>query len=182
MIGKILVLVLIILAGMSLGAYEYYIHYQYEKEIGGYLDNARDMNTPSRMIEQLELAKQGMVNAGLKEEDYGALIFKKQTNSMGFQYQHLDSILERAIAVEEWKQKTYGNESQTQTESLGDVYETKMDNLREFIMEGGRSDWIAKNTWYIKNHVVMYLSWIFWGILLILFITILILIAVEANL
>lgn len=151
---KIILLVLLVVFFMGLCGYAYYVNYQYEKVIGSYMENAKDMNTPLRMIEQLELAKQGMRNEGLKETDYGALIFKKPDNSMKFQYQHIDSIIDRAKAVESWYNEVY--EKAGQAEILGDVYEQKMDNLREFIMEETRSDWIAKNCWYIKNHIVMY--------------------------
>ena len=97
-----------------------------------------------------------MEKVGLESSDYGALIFKKPSNSMRFQYEHLDGIIERVRAVEEWRLTTYGEGSVT-TESLGDVYESKMDNLRDFINEEGRSDWIAKDAWYIKHHVILYL-------------------------
>jgi hypothetical protein len=49
---------------------------------------------------------------------------------------------------------------------MGDVYEQKMDNLREFLKENGRADWIAENAWYVKYHkfgyfaVIISLGWI----------------------
>jgi hypothetical protein len=157
LIYHIIILAVLILSGLFIFGYDYLLNYQYEKVIGSYMDNAKDMNTPDKMLEQLNLAKEGMINEGLKPTDYGAYFFKKPDNSMEFQYKHLDSIIERVNAVQEWKTRTYSNES-TQTESLGDVYETKMTNLRNFIMEDTRSDWIAKDTWFIKNHLIWYLS------------------------
>jgi len=174
MIVSAILLVMVIV----IGVYGYFVNYQYENKIGAYMDNAKDMNTPSRMIEQLQLAKQGMIDAGLTENDYGAMWFKKPDNSMTFQYQHLDSIIERARAVEEWRQKTYGNDSSTQTESLGDVYESKMTNLRNFIMETTRSDWIAKNAWYVKYYKVLYFEG---EIILVLIALIIILIIVALS-
>jgi hypothetical protein len=166
--GVVLLLISVV-AFITIAIFHGYTSYEYERDIGSHMDNARDMNTPSRMIEELQLAKQSMIDAGLKDDDYGAWIFKKPSNSMKFQYEHLDSIIERAQAVEEWRQKTYGNESNTQTESLGDVYEQKMDNLREFIVEEVRSDWIAEKSWFIKNHFFfVFWVWIIYSVLIIL--------------
>lgn len=180
----IAILSMIILLEILLIVGGYIVRYQYEREIGGYMSNAVDMVAPEGMLEQIQLAKQGMVDAELKEEDYGALIFKKPSNSMKFQYQHIDAIIERIEAVIDWKEKVYGNES-INVETLGDVYEQKMTNLRRYIQgaEGGetfvvgeRSDWIAKDTWYIKNRLFWYIIWIFHIILILSIIGIFILI------
>lgn len=161
MIGKIIFLVLLILSGIIFGVYEYYVYYQYEKTIGSYMDNAVDMIAPEGMLQQIQSARQGMIDAGLTENDYGAIWFKKPDNSMKFQYQHIDAIIERINAVIDWKTKISGNSSSVET--LGDVYETKMTNLRKYITEGGyRSDWIAKDAWYIKNHILLYFGGLFW--------------------
>jgi ABC-type protease/lipase transport system fused ATPase/permease subunit len=40
---------------------------------------------------------------------------------------------------------------------MGDVYEQKMDNLREFLKENGRADWISNNAWLVKYHLIFYL-------------------------
>ncbi len=165
----VFILLLCIVAFITIIVIHGYTSYEYERDIGSHMDNAKDMNTPSRMVEELDLAKKGMIDAGLKDDDYGAWIFKKPSNSMKFQYEHLDSIIERAKAVEDWRQKTYGNNSATQTESLGDVYEQKMDNLREFILEEVRSDWIAKDAWMLKYHFFFFFwVWIVYALLVIL--------------
>lgn len=153
---RAILLALLIFGSIAFGVYQYYVSYQYDKTIGSHLDNAYEVNTPERMIVELQLAKQGMINSGLTEDNYGALIFKKPSNSMAFQYNFLDSIIERAQAVQIWYNNVYNTNGSTQ-ESLGDVYEQKMDNLREFILENGRSDWIANDAWYVKNHIVLYL-------------------------
>lgn len=141
-----------------LGGYSYYLSYQYESKIGAYFDNARDSITPEAILIQLESGKQAMIEEGLTEDMYGAWIFKKPDNSMKFQYQHLDGIIERAEAVKEWKEATYSG-SATTTENFGDVYNTKMDNLRNYIhAEFERSDWIAEDTWYLKNHFLYTVS------------------------
>jgi len=178
-IGAILLTIAIIaLIGLAIG--HYYISYQYEKVIGGYMDNAYDMNTPDKMLEQLQLAKQGMIDEGLTEDMYGAWIFKKPSNRMDMQYKHLDSIIERVKAVDTWYNETY-KEGSTNTETLGDVYEQKMDNLREFIMEDVRSDWIAKDTWYINNHFFWYLPILFVYSFLIILGAICIILIYEDN-
>ena len=134
--------------------------YEYERDIGSYFENAVDMNTPDKMLEQLESGKQAIIDAGLTKDMYGAWIFKKPSNSMDFQFQHIDSIIERIKAVQTWYDQTYQNNS-AGTETLGDVYEQKMDNLRHFINEdlngdATRSDWIAEDTWWIHNHFFFY--------------------------
>lgn len=147
----LLILVVVILLG-----YSYFANYQYDVVIGAYIDNAYEVNTPELMMKNIDYALQGMKDSGLRDEDYGALIFKKPSNKMSFQYEYLDNFKERANAVIIWRENIYRANS-TQSETLGDVYETKMDNLREFLYEGGKSDWISKDTWMIKHHIIVYL-------------------------
>lgn len=52
-----------IVALLFVGVGGYVANYQYENKIGAYMENAYYMNTPQRMVEQLELAKQGMRDA-----------------------------------------------------------------------------------------------------------------------
>lgn len=146
------------LVGIVILSYGYlvFVDWSYESKIGSYMNNAYDVNTPEKMLEQLNLAKSAMIKQGLTENMYGAIIFKKPDNQMSFQYKHLDSIIERVKAVDTWYKATYKSESMG-TETLGDVYEQKMTNLRNFIMEEVRSDWIARNTWYIHHHPTAYL-------------------------
>lgn len=149
------------------GIYHYYTNYTYEREIGAYFDNARDCITPECILEQLQDGKQAIINAGLNENDYGAFIFKKPDNSMKFQYTHLNSIIERAEAVKQWKEQVYSNQSSGET--MKDVYNEKMDNLRNYIhAEGYRSDWIAEDTWFIKYHIFLHFSFIIYVLLTIL--------------
>lgn len=150
-----LIIVLLLIAGI-IGFSAYWVSFQYERDIGSHIENAYEVNTPERMIAELEFAKQGMREADLKEGDYGALFFKKPDNSMAWQYDFIDSIVERAKAVQEWQDKVESDGKAV--ESLGDVYENKMDNLRGFLKEGDRADWIAKDAWYVKNHLWFYLK------------------------
>lgn len=161
--------ILLLLIPVGIGVYGYVIGYQYESKIGSYFDNARDSITPEVMLEQLQNGRQAMVSEGLTEDLYGAWIFKKPDNSMKFQYQHLDGIIERVKAVQQWKTKMYANDS-INSETMKDVYNEKMDNLRNYIsgetsdsIVGTRSDWISKDTWWLKNHFFLDIFgvWIF---------------------
>jgi Flp pilus assembly protein TadB len=154
--GMLVIFLIFILIGF--GVYWYYVNYTYERDIGAYFDNAVDCITPECILIQLNDGRQAIVDAGLTEDMYGVFIFKKPDNSMKFQYQHIDAIIERAESVQDWKDKVYANG--TQAETMKDVYTEKMDNLRNYIIgEGYRSDWIAKDTWMIKNHLFIYFGW-----------------------
>jgi hypothetical protein len=135
--------------GLSIGGV--YVNYQYENKIGAYFDNALDCITPDCILIQLDDGYNAIKDSGLTKDDYGAWIFKKPSNKMEFQFQHLDAVIERAKSVQDWKEKVYANG--TQAETMQDVYTQKMDNLRKYITgEGSRSDWIAKDAWYLKYH------------------------------
>lgn len=84
---------------------------------------------------------------------------------MKFQYEFIDGVIERVDSVIAWKTEMYKTNN-TQIENLGDVYEQKMDNLREFIFENGSSDWIAKNAWLANNYTLLYYSWILWLVMI----------------
>lgn len=164
------VVFILILITIGFGFYDYYVtSYKYESVIGSYMDNSVDSISPELMLQQIQLAEDGMRKEGLIDSDYGAWFFKKPDNSMKFQYQHIDGIKERIQAVIDWKTKISGNN--TSVETLGDVYETKMTNLRNYINEGGvRSDWIAKKAWNIKYHPILYWSVFIYGFLIFLII------------
>jgi hypothetical protein len=148
-----------------------YVDYQYESKIGAYFDNAEDCITPECILIQLNAGYDAIKSSGLTKDDYGAWIFKKPNNKMEFQYQHLDAIIERAEAVQNWVDKVYSNG--TQAETMKDVYTEKMDNLRKYITgEGYRSDWIANDSWWLKYHFFLSVFG-FWIILILLILTIL---------
>jgi hypothetical protein len=147
--------IICVFGAIGLIVYGCFVNLDYETKIGAYMENSRDCLTPECMLGQLGAARLAMVNAGLTDSDYGAYFFKKPDNSMVFQYQHLDSIIERAKDVAQWKESTYGPEAKG-TETMKDVYNEKMDNLRLYIHgEGSRSDWIAQRAWYAKNHFIL---------------------------
>lgn len=144
-----------------------FVDYQYERQIGAYFDNAEDCITPKCILIQLNLGYKAIQNSGLTKDDYGAWIFKKPNNKMEFQYQHLDAIIERANSVQDWVDKVYANN--TQAEIMKDVYTEKMDNLRKYITaEYYRSDWIAKDSWFLKYHFFLKIIVVPLGILLII--------------
>jgi hypothetical protein len=157
--------ILCVLGIVSIIGYGLYVNYQYEAKIGAYFDNAVDCITPECILSQLQAGRDGIVNEGLTEDLYGVWIFKKPDNSMVFQYQHIDAIIERAQAVQQWKIQISSNTSSGET--MKDVYNEKMDNLRLYINgEGYRSDWIANDAWWLKNHFFLAI-WAIWVILLL---------------
>jgi len=145
-----------------------YINYQYERSIGAYFSNAEDCITPECILNQLQTGRQAIVDAGLTEDLYAAWIFKKPDNSMKFQYQHIDAIIDRATAIKDWKDKQYSSEGVGET--MKDVYTEKMDNLRKYVTgEGYRSDWIAEHAWWLKNHFFLAMFGLLIGIALFTF-------------
>lgn len=151
---------------IGFGIYSYVIDYQYENSVGAYMETATDTITPEAFKAQLIMFEDAINKSGLTPEDYGAMWFKKPDNSMVFQMQHVDSIIGRADAMIQWKNTVYSNGTQSlpvgqvSAEAFRDVYNDKMNNLRTYIhAEGDRSDWIAKDAWYVKFHPIMYFSW-----------------------
>jgi hypothetical protein len=106
------------------------------------------------MIVQLNLCEQGMRNLGLTPDMYGAWLPWEQTPDirMDYQYSHIDAIIERTKAVIEWRNETY-TKNGSAPETLGDVYNTKMDNLRSFLVEDGWSDWISYRAFFVNNYL-----------------------------
>ena len=169
-IGSVLLVTFVIIVGVMIMVgfigYGIYLNYLYERDIGGYMETARDTITPESFKEQLILFKDAVNRSGITENDYGAMWFKKQDNSMKFQIQHVDSIIGRADAMMLWQQASYNNTGvqpvYASPEAFRDVYNEKMNNLRDYIhAEGYRSDWIVEDAWYVKYHPVMYFQgWI----------------------
>lgn len=118
----------------------------YQREIGAHVENAHEVNTPDEMRRELEMAVAGMRNLGLTPDRYGAWFFFEKTPhaSMDFQYRFIDNLIERidAVAADRQRQVASGTSDQ-----YGDVFEEKMDNLRAFMDENGRTDWIAIAAW-----------------------------------
>jgi len=141
--------------------------YEFRNEVHGHMENAYYADQPELMKQELELAIDGMHGLDLEKDMYGAFWPWEKTpdRKMDYQYKHLSGILERVDAVIVWRDANYGENATGGTEALGDVYEAKMDNLREFLQEEGWSDWIAQDTFYVNNHLWIYLSWIWYSVL-----------------
>ena len=131
--------------------------YAYNKAVSSHLLNAYELNTPEAMKAEILLAKQGMKDLSLESSDYCSILYWEQTPdcSMSMQYEYLDGLVDRVDSVIDWKDKMYAANN-TAVETLGDVYEQKMDNLRYFLTEGGESDWIGRETYYAKNYPVIW--------------------------
>lgn len=185
-IGGFLMFLLVIWAVVAI-SFGVYADYKYENAIGSHMEMAVDTITPESFKQELVLAKQAMLDAGLTENDYGAMWLKKPDNSMKFQFRHIDSIIERADAMIQWKNTVYANQTSVPSgyasaEAFRDVYNDKMNQLRLYIKEGGiRSDWIAEDAWYVKNHPIMYLWLLFTLLWIIVFIISWTLIAIDSS-
>lgn len=144
--------------------------YEFRREVHGHMENAYYADHPELMKKEIELSIDGMNNLNLERNMYGAFWpwDKTPDRKMDYQYKHLDGILNRVEAVIIWRDANYGENATGGTEALGDVYEAKMDNLRAFLQEEGWSDWIAQDTFYVSQHLWLYLFWLWYGIILLI--------------
>jgi hypothetical protein len=168
----ILVLPAVLISGFqSVGPY-----YKWNYEVHSHMSNAYYANSPELMILQLTLCEEGMRNLGLSPDMYGAWLPWEKTPDvrMDFQYSHIDAILNRTKSVIEWRNQTY-TKNGSAPETLGDVYNEKMDNLRGFLVEDGWSDWISYRAYFVNeylwlvlwNDIVCWFVYLF-GIIIIL--------------
>jgi len=134
------------------GAYTYY------NEAGAHFENAQKMNVPEAIIEELELAKEGLRSLGLEDDMYSRWFHWEKTPhyQMSYQYERIDTIIERAWDVIEWRNLTY--EDNTTTEILDDVYHEKVNHIREMINLEMHE--VAYGTYMMNMHPVFYWSWI----------------------
>lgn len=133
---------------------------EYQREVHGYMVNAYYSNTPELMVENLQKARGGMVALGLRAELYGGLYLWEQTpdNRMSFTYDLVDSIIRRAEAVADDRERQIRAGT---SDEFNDVFEEKMDNLRNFIKEEGWADDIAEDAYRAHNYSWYYL-WTSW--------------------
>lgn len=145
--------------------------YTFHREVHGHMENAYYADEPHLMKQELSSAIKGMRDLNLKEDMYGAFWYWEKTpdRSMKYQYEHLEGIIDRVDAVIVWYEQTYSNGSAS-TETLGDVFEQKMDNLRGFLQEDGWSDWIAQDTYYVNHYLWIFLSPFWLGLLALPFV------------
>ena len=129
--------------------------YTYREEIGDHFDNADKMNTPEAIIAELELAKAGMHKLGLENDMYSRWFTWEQTphHRMSYQYELVDTIIQRAWDVIEWKNITY--EDNTTTDNLNDVYNEKVRSLRGMISDD--TDSVARGAYMMNVHPIQIL-------------------------
>jgi hypothetical protein len=147
------------------------VNFNYDRDVGGHVVNAYEVNTPEAMIAELNLTVAGMRRLGLTEGMYSAFFPWERTpdRSMGFQYQFLDQLINRTEAVILWRTLAYNGNSTPET--LGDVYEQKMDNLRTFMTEGCSdgsisvcTDWIARDVYFLHVATPYYFAGLFYTV------------------
>ena len=76
------------------------VNYAYERQVGGHIRNAFEVNTPEAMISELNKSVAGMHALGLVDGMYAAYFLWEQTpdRSMSFQYEYIDQLINRIIA------------------------------------------------------------------------------------
>jgi len=130
--------------------------YQFQKAVHSHMVNAYLASTPELMEDQIALAIQGTKDLGLTVDMYGKLMPWQQTPDwrMDYCYLHLQAIIDRCHEVIEWR-----NHQDLSSGQVTDVYNQKMNNLRNFIVEGGYSDYAAKGAFYVNFHSFYYVWW-----------------------
>jgi hypothetical protein len=128
--------------------------YEWNYEVHSHILNAYYANSPELMISELTACENGMRRLGLTPDLYGAWLPWEKTPDirMDYQYNHIDAIINRTKAVIEWRNLTYTTNGSA-PETLGDVYNEKMDNLRGFLIEDGWSDWISYRAFFINEYL-----------------------------
>src|SRR5436190_19966149 len=121
------------------------VNYAYERQVGGHIRNAFEVNTPEAMISELNKSVAGMHALGLVDRMCAGYFLWEQTpdRSMSFQYEYIDQLINRTEAVILWRTLAYNGNSTPET--LGDVYEQKMDNLRSFMIESCTNGYVCRD-------------------------------------
>jgi len=129
-------------------------YYEWNYEVHSHMLNAYYANSPELMITELSACENGMRDLGLTPDLFGAWLPWEKTPDirMDYQYNHLDAIINRTKAVIEWRNLTYTTNGSA-PETLGDVYNEKMDNLRGFLVEDGWSDWISYQAFFVNEYL-----------------------------
>jgi len=162
-----LLFILVLVATIAFAAYgAIVVNFAYEREVGGYIRNAYEVNKPENMISELNKAVAGMRRLGLTDDMYAAYVPWERTpdRSMEFQYEYIAQLINRTESVILWRTLAYNGNSTPET--LADVYEQKMDNLRSFMTEGCSdrlvcTDWIARDVYYVYQATPFYFGWLF---------------------
>ena len=155
--SAVLVIVTILFVAMAMMAFKVGPKYDFQEAVHGHVLNAESSPTPELVIENLLLARTGMVDLGLTPDMYGRLMPWKQTPDwrMDYQYARIDAVIERCDEVIAWRD----NQDLTSGQ-IADVYKEKMDAIKELIDDGGLSgdiDYLAYRAYMIEKHKFLYL-------------------------
>jgi hypothetical protein len=132
-------------------------NFEFNTSVHSHMENAYFANNPELMNSELNMAIDGMKDLNLKENMYGSIWWWENVphRRMDYQYRHLEGVVSRVDSVIDWRNKVYAENNNQMSETLGDVYEQKMDNLRGFLKEDGWSDWIAKDCYYANYYIIL---------------------------
>ncbi len=122
--------------------------YDFNNAVHAHMENAYWAADPETMRSELLLAQDGMRGLGLTDAMYSKFWPWEKTpdNQMKWQYDHTGSVIIRCDEFIDWIAAQNGSQSQ----QLQDVYGQKLDNIRAFLYDGGWSDDIAKDAYYLK--------------------------------
>ncbi len=140
------------------------VAYPYRMEVSSHIENAYGVQTPEELIQEVELAVEGM--RGLSLQDHMSMAYfwwdKLPSNSMAFQYEYLDQILIRAEAVIEWRDTEFAEAGGR--EQFQDLYQAKMGSLKDMLRRGYDyhlgADWIAADAYLLAFHKAYYVGFL----------------------
>jgi len=152
-------IILILFAGLMVGTAALGPGYTYQKDVHGYMEQAYYSADPVLMQQNINLAKQGMLDLGLTPDMYGSFWYWEQTpeRQMNWEYQHLNSIDVRCTEFIAWIHA----QNDTGSQQMQDVYSQKLNNIREFVKnDGGWSDDIAQAAYFTNFNVFFAIGYI----------------------
>ena len=126
------------------------VDYPYNKQIGAHLENTYAGSTPEIMKENLILAKEAMITAGLEPENYGKLFYWEQTPhyQMSYTYRYIDGLINRTDYIIEWRNLHINSGTPT----FQDVYNEMITDLRTEYQHKDGIDYAARYAWILKYH------------------------------
>ncbi len=163
--GIKIVLVSILAIIMASGFHLFYatdVAYPYRVEVSSHITNAYNVQTPEELMKEITLSMEGMRTLGLEDHMSDAYFWwdKNPSNKMVFQYKYLNQIIERAESVIEWRDTEFAESGDR--EQFQDLYQAKMDSLKDMIKRGHHddlgADWIAKGAYLLAYHPIYYVG------------------------
>ena len=152
-LGILMFVAVIVLAIVFAAVFAVTAEYQYRKAIGSYIDNAYDAATFEVMAENLQRAKQGMIEQGLSPEDCGRAFYWEQTPDycMAYQYGYIDSL----ISSTQLQAAYYQGLKQNGTFNPVN-YNDALNKQRAEFGRNGPADWVAEPAWMLKHYPLFY--------------------------